>query len=46
MRELELESIIENLEMELEFQDLTKKEEAEAKREIKKAKKELEELQK
>lgn len=46
MRELELESIIENLEMELEFQDLTKKEEAEAKREIKKAKKELEKLPK
>ncbi|BBD87486.1 hypothetical protein SA58113_p20042 (plasmid) [Staphylococcus argenteus] len=45
MRAFELENIIENIELELDFQDFTKAEEADKKAELNKAKQELEQLQ-
>lgn len=41
MRKLELESIIENLELELEFTDMTTEQEAQAHKDIEQARKEL-----
>ncbi|HHD0846097.1 hypothetical protein [Staphylococcus capitis] len=45
MREFELKCIIENIELDLEFQDFTKEEEAEKKAELNQAKVELKTLQ-
>lgn len=46
LRKMELESIIENIELELEFTDLTAREEQEQMKDLESAKEELTQLQK